>query len=38
MVVMGNRHFFNDSCMLPESISYIYINMCNRDGAGYLMV
>ena len=38
MVVMGTRHFFNDPCMLPESISYIYINMCNRDGTGRLMV
>ena len=38
MVVMGNCHFFNDASMLPEGISYIYINMRNRDGISCLMV
>ena len=38
MVVMGDCHFFNDTRLLPEGISYIYINMCNRDGISYLLV
>ena len=32
MVVMGYRYIFNDTCLLPEGITYIYINMYNRTG------
>ena len=38
MVVMGHCHLIDDSCLLPESLAYIYIDMYNCDGGGYQLV
>ena len=30
MVVMGHRNIIDGPCLLHESVTYIYIDMCHR--------